>query len=129
MTADASFASLCVSAGLQPQALPPFSLSTRELPESGERAELNQLKQAAFTTPVGKTSGFAANNAGGFIVYVQSRPPIDQTKMNSDLPQYTAAFRRERESEAFNQWVNLEANRELRDTPVFRQQFTAGAAK
>ncbi|MGA2788897.1 MAG: SurA N-terminal domain-containing protein [Verrucomicrobiota bacterium] len=129
VAADRGFASLCASAGYQPQDLPAFSLSTQELPGFGERAELNQLKQAAFTTPVGKASGFATNNAGGFIVYVQSRPPIDQTKMNSDLPQYTAAFRRERESEAFNQWVNLEANRELRDTPVFRQQFTAGAAK
>ena len=60
MTADRGFASLCVAAGLQPQVLPAFSLSTPELPELGERAELNQLKQAVFTTPVGKTSGFEA---------------------------------------------------------------------
>ncbi len=96
----------------------------------GDRAELNQIKQAAFTTPVGKTSDFEETSDGGFIVYVQSQLPIDQAKMNSDLPQYIAALRRERLNEAFNQWVNLEANRQLRNTsPVFREQSAPGAAK
>ena len=129
MTADRGFASLCVAAGLQPQVLPAFSLSTPELPELGERTDLNQLKRAVFTTPVGKTGGFEATRDGGFIVYVQSRLPMDQAKMNSDLPQYLAAFRRGRQNEAFSQWVNLEANRQLRNTPVFRQQLKSGAAK
>jgi hypothetical protein len=129
MTADRGFASLCVAAGLQPQVLPAFSLSTQELPELGERTDLNQLKRVVFTTPVGKTGDFEATSDGGFIVYVQFRLPIDQAKMNSDSPQYIAALRRERQNEAFSQWVNLEANRELHTTPVFRQQFKSGAAK
>jgi hypothetical protein len=129
MTADRGFASLCVAAGLEPQVLPAFSLSTPELPELGERTDLNQLKRAVFTTPVGKTGDFEATSDGGFIVYVQSRLPMDQAKMNSELPQYLAAFRRGRQNEAFSQWVNLEASRQLRATPVFRQQFKSGAAK
>jgi hypothetical protein len=129
MTADRGFASLCVAAGLQPQVLPAFSLSTQELPELGEHTDLDQLKRAVFTTPVGKTSGFEATSDGGFVVYVQSRLPIDQTAMNSDLPQYTAALRRERQNEAFSQWVNLEINRQLRSLPVFREQAARGAAK
>ncbi len=128
MTADGGFASLCAAAGLQSQVLPAFSLSTPELPELGGRTDLNQLKQAVFTTPLGKTSGFEATSTGGFIVYVQSRLPIDQAKMNSEMPQYITALRRGRQSESFNQWVNLEANRELRATPVFRQLFRPGAA-
>jgi hypothetical protein len=129
LTADRGFATLSVSAGLQPQVLPAFSLSTQELPALGDSTELlNQLKNAAFTTPVGKTSGFQTNNAGGFIVYVQSRLPVDQAKMNSELPQYLAAYRRERLIEMFNQWYSLEANRQLRNTPLFRQQFSPGAA-
>jgi ribosomal protein L39E len=63
------------------------------------------------------------------VVYVQSRLPIDQVKMNSELPQYITAFRRGRQNEAFGEWVNLEANRQLRTTPVFRQQLKSGAAK
>jgi hypothetical protein len=130
MTADRGFASLCTAAGLQPQILPPFSLSTQELPGFGDRTELNQLKQAAFSLPVGKTSGFEETGDGGLIVYVQARLPIDQAKMNSDLPQYIAAFRRNRLNEAFNQWVTLEENRQLRDTPVFwRLQSRPDAAK
>jgi ribosomal protein L39E len=93
----------------------------------GERADLNQLKQAVFTTPVGRTSDFEATSAGGFIVYVQSRLPIDQAKKNSELPQYIVALRRGRQNEAFTQWVNVEANRQLRTTPIF-QQLKSGAA-
>jgi hypothetical protein len=129
MTADRGFASLCVAAGLRPQVLPAFSLSTQELPELGEHAELDHLKQAVFTTPVGKTSDFVATSEGGFVVYVQSRLPIDQAIMNSDLPQYTTALRRERQSEAFSQWVNQEATRQLSILPVFREQAARGVAK
>ncbi len=129
MTADRGFASRCVAAGLLPQVLPAFSLSTQELPELGEPIELDQLKQAVFTTPVGKTSDFVATSNGGFVVYVQSRLPIDQATMNSDLPQYTAALRRERQNEAFFQWENQEAIRQLRSLPVFREQAARGAAK
>jgi hypothetical protein len=128
-TADRGFASLCVAAGLQPQVLPAFSLSTQELPEMGERIDLDQLKQAVFTTPVGKTSDFEATSDGGFVIYVQSRLPIDQATMNSDLPQYTAALRRERQNEAFVQWENLEVSRQLRSLPAFREQAARGAAK
>jgi hypothetical protein len=49
--------------------------------------------------------------------------------MNSDLPQYTAALRRERQNEAFSLWVNQEANRQLRSLPVFREAAARGAAK
>jgi len=124
-----NFASVCIAAGLQPQVLPAFSLSTRELPEAGDRANLSVLKQAAFTTPVGKTSDFEETGSGGFIVYVQSQLPIDQSKMNSELPQYAAALRREHQNEAFGQWVNLEANRQLRATPVFHRQTAPGTAR
>jgi hypothetical protein len=49
--------------------------------------------------------------------------------MNSDLPQYTAALRRERQNETFGQWVNLEASRQLRFLPAFREQAARGGAK
>jgi hypothetical protein len=124
-----NFAAVCIAAGLQPEALPAFSLSTRELPEVGDRANLSVLKQAAFTTPIGKTSNFEETGSGGFIVYVQSQLPIDQSKMNSELPQYAAALRRERQNEVFGQWVNLEANRQLRATPVFHNQTAPDTAR
>ena len=122
-----SFASACIAAGLHPESLPPFSLSTQELPELAGRASLAQFQNAAFGTPVGHASGFEETQDGGFIVFVQSRLPMDQTAMNTDLPQFTAALRRERENEAFNEWIQTEANRQLRNTPVFSEQDVAGA--
>ena len=127
LIAGHTFASACIAAGLQPETLPPFSLSTQTLPELGNRAGLPQIKQAVFSTPSGHASGFDATEDGGFIVYVQSRLPVDQTAMSADLPQFTAGLRRARESEVFNQWVQAEANRQLRTTPVFNQQAATGA--
>ena len=124
-----SFAAICIAAGLQPQTLPPFSLGTQKLPELGSHADsLTQLKEASFSTPNGHTSHFEETDDGGFIVHVQSRLPVDQSAMNSELPKFTDDLRRERENEAFNAWLQTEANHELRDTSVYRQQAANGAA-
>ena len=125
MATGSTFASTCVAAGLSPQVLPPFSLSTREMPELGGNAELNQVKQAAFTTSVGQASAFEPNNVGGFVLFVQSQLPVDQSVMNAELPQFTDSLRRSRESEAFNEWLQIEANRALTDTPMARRAAAA----
>jgi hypothetical protein len=123
-----SFASVCIAAGLHPEALPPISLSTRELPEVEGRAGLNELKQTAFSTPVGKTSRFAETGDGGFIVFVQSQLPMDQTAMDAGLSRFTSSLREQRQTEAFYQWLNLEAGRQLRGTPVFQEPSVPGTA-
>jgi len=128
MATGKAFAQVAVADGLQPQALPPFSLSTRELPVLGERAELEQLKQAAFSTPVGHTSGFEKTGDGGFVLYVQSRLPVDQATMNEQMPEFIAKLRHAQQNEAFNEWLQTEASRELRNTPV-NQQEAATVAK
>jgi hypothetical protein len=125
MATGKSFASACAAAGLQPQTLPPFSLSTRELPELGGRAELNQVKEAAFTTAIGHISSFTDTDDGGFILFVQSQLPVDPSVMNAELPQYIETLRRSRENEAFQEWLNTEANRTLGNMPFARRQ--AGA--
>ncbi|HVU09404.1 MAG TPA: SurA N-terminal domain-containing protein [Verrucomicrobiae bacterium] len=128
MAAGKTFAAACIAAGLKPQILEPFSLNTRELPDFSDRAELNQLKQIAFTTPVGHASDFAETEDGGFILFVQSKLPLDEAKMKTDLPQFTATLRRSRQAELFDQWLMLEANRTLKDTPIFRQAVAGNAA-
>jgi SurA-like protein len=121
MAAGKSFASICAAAGLTPQTLPPFSLSTPELPGFSDRDELSQLKQAAFTTPTGRASGFVQTSDGGFVVYVQALLPVNEATKNADLPQFLAQLRRTRENEAFNEWLTVEANRELRNVPILQQ--------
>lgn len=129
MASGRSFAAICTANGLQPQMLPPFSLSTQKLPELAGRLGLDQLKKAALSTQPGYAGNFEATDDGGFIVYVQSQTPVSQTAMNADLPQFIASLRRARENEAFNEWLGIEANRALQDTPIYRRETATGAAK
>jgi hypothetical protein len=121
LAAGKTFAQAAVAAGQAPQVLTPFSLSSQDVPELGDRAELNQLKQAAFTTAAGHLSNFFPTAEGGFVLFVQSLLPVDEAKKISDLPQFLLQLRRGRENEAFNLWLQTEANRELRDTPVYNE--------
>ena len=116
-----SFTVACIGAGVVPETLTPFSLSTQELPEVGGGAELNELKQAAFSAGVGRASGFEQTDDGGFIVYVQSQLPVDQAEMNSEFPQFLAAVRSRRQNEAFNEWLNIEAHNQFGNLPAFQQ--------
>ena len=128
MAAGNSFGKAVAASGQSPQLLPPFSLSSTELPGFSERASLNQFKQAAFTTAPGHISNFQPTSDGGFILFVQQLLPVDATEKTSALPQFLAQVRRARQTEAFNLWLQAEANRELRNTPFF-EKMTANAAK
>ena len=118
MAAGKSFSSVCAAAGLHPESLPPFSLSTPSLPELANRAELNQLKSVAFSTAVGHASAFVATADGGFIVQVKKQLPIDMATMKEDLPQFTASLRNQLETVAFNNWLERTGSRDLRNTPI-----------
>ena len=131
MAAGNSFGKAVAIAGQSPELLPEFSLSTSDLPGLGNRATIGQLKQAAFTTAPGHVSNFQPTSEGGFVLYVQQLLPVDATTKNADMPQFLGQVRRARQNEAFNLWLQAEANRELRDTPFFQkqQQAAANAAK
>lgn len=121
MATGKSFAAAGVAEGLEPQVLPSFSLATQEMPELGGHATVNQLKEVAFTTPIGTPSRFVETDDGGFVLYISSRPPIDESQMSADLPQFTAQLRQQRSQDAFNQWLQMEGSRELAGTPLMRR--------
>jgi hypothetical protein len=121
MAAGKTFAQAAIAGGQSPQVLSPFSLSSSEVPEAGDHAEIGQLKQAAFTTPPGHVSNFVPTADGGFILFVQQMLPVDLARKTAELPQFTAQVRRARQNEAFNFWLQSEANRELRNTPVYAE--------
>jgi hypothetical protein len=127
MAAGSSFAKSAVAAGHVPLVLPPFSLSTQELPDLGDRADLRAVKQAAFTTPPGHIGSFQATGDGGFVLFVSKMLPIDTADKTTAMPQFLAQVRRARQNEAFNLWLQGEANRELRE--IFQKQAAAKAAK
>lgn len=113
-----SFSAICSAGGLHAETLPPFSLSTTDLPELGSRAALTELKSATFGTAIGHASDFVATDDGGFIVLVKSQLPLDVTAMNADLPQFAAMLRQQYETAAFYNWVERTGSRALNDTPV-----------
>lgn len=130
MAAGSSFGKAVSASGQSLQLLPEFSLSTTDLPGLGNRATIGQFKQAAFTTAPGHVSNFQPTSEGGFVLFVQQLLPVDTATKNADMPQFLGQVRRARQNEAFNLWLQAEANRELRNTPFFqKQQAAANAAK
>ena len=46
--------------------------------------------------------------------------PLDQAKLNAELPNFVDSVRQTRQSEAFNEWFRRQAERGLQDTPLGR---------
>lgn len=126
MLAGKTFAQAAVAQAQTPVILSPFSLTTTEVPEAGGHADARELKQAAFGTTPGHISRFIPTADGGFVLYLQKIESVDSSKSAADIAAYTSQIRRARENEAFNQWVNIEAGRELRNFPGFAPK-TPGA--
>jgi hypothetical protein len=136
MAQGKSFSAAASEAKLAAVELPPFSLSTRELPAIEDKISLNGrdgLNEIAISTPPGKLSEFHATSDGGLLAYVKSRLPLDEAKMKSELPAFVAYVRQNRQREAFEAWFHKEAEKGLRDTPLFRPQqapkLAPGSAK
>ena len=127
VAAGKSFAQAAVAAGITPVQLSPLSLSSSEVPEAGE-VDVRQIKQAAFTTPIGRVSNFIPTADGGFVLSVKAQLPVDEAKKKTDLPQFTQQVRRARQNEAFSLWLQAEAGRELTSTPVYKELTAGGAA-
>lgn len=121
MATGKSFAAVGFADGFEPLVLSPFSLATQDVPELGSHATVNQLKEVAVSTPPGTASGFIQTDDGGFVLFVQSRLPIDQEKMATEMPRFVAELREQRSQQAFNDWVQHEASRQLRNTPIARE--------
>ncbi len=121
------FAQIAAAKGLTAVDLSPFSLSSSEVPGLDGRAELSEIKQAAFTTQPGKISRFFPTQEGGFILSVQSVLPVDQSEKSAEFPKFLAQARRAGENEAFNLWLGAEFNREIRSTPFLQEEQAAGA--
>jgi peptidyl-prolyl cis-trans isomerase D len=117
-----AFTNICAEANIKPTELPPFSISSRSLPEAEDFVNFNELKQIAFSTAPGKISAFQPTMDGGLVVYVKNRLPVDETKAQADMPTFVSNLRRARQQEAFEEWFRKEAEKALRDTPVAQQR-------
>lgn len=126
LAAGKSFTELCTAAKLKPVFLPPVSLATRSVAEIERDLPLSQFKQVAFNTPVGQASDLIFTRHGGVIIQVQSRLPLDEAKMKTDLPAFTATLRQIRQNDAFNEWFRKQAEEGLRTTALAQMQAAEG---
>lgn len=125
LAAGKTFAAICADAKVKPVSLPPISmasLGSGKLPEIGEQVSLYQFSRVAFETPPGKASDFSPTSEGGFLVYVRERLPIDQAKMNADLPETMNKIRQSRRQEVINAWLQREGSKSLHNTPLMQKK-------
>ncbi len=92
--------------------VPPFSLSTSTLTNLDERLDLPVLQQIVSRLEVGEISRFIPTRQGGMIVHVKEQVPLNETRIETELPEFMARLRQLRQSDAFNQWFSKQAERQ-----------------
>jgi hypothetical protein len=103
---DKTFDAVCSSENLKPVPLPEFSLtSTNVPPPFSNKALFERVQETAFALPNDQCSKFVPTDDGGFVLYVKERLPLDEAKMQAELPAYLARMREQRQVAAFQAWM------------------------
>jgi hypothetical protein len=105
-----TFEAICAEAKVEPAKLPPFSASTRSLPDWDGRLDLNLVRDIASALAPGKTSEFVPmpTRGGGLVLRLISKQPVDEAKVRTELPAFVATLRETRQREAFSEWFRKE---------------------
>lgn len=103
-----SFDDLVTQAKVERMTLAPFSRGTTTLTNLDERLNFRMIQQIASNLKPGEASPYLATPfgkpAGGFILHLRDRRPAEESKMKTELAEFTNRIRSYRQSEAFNQW-------------------------
>jgi hypothetical protein len=102
-----NFADLCAAERVKTIDLPPFSAGTRSLTNLDTRINLRMLQNMAQDLEVGAATLLLPAqppSEGSYILYAKARPPIDEAKLKTALPEYLAQMRVYRQNEAFQAW-------------------------
>jgi parvulin-like peptidyl-prolyl isomerase len=122
VTLPKTFTDICNETGNKAVTLPPFSLSTTNLPpELADRVDLQTLKRAGFSTTVGAASPPVNVQGGTFVLFVEKMLPVDETQLKDGVAEYLAMLRRQRQSEAFQLWVNYEVQQDPDLLNIFKK--------
>ncbi len=100
-----TFTDACLESRYSPISLPPFSRSTKELEKVQIPVSLMDIKRVAFDLEQGQVSPFIPTREGGMIIYLRSVLPIDEQKLQKELPQFIAGIRQTRLYEAADLWL------------------------
>ena len=109
------FPAYCDEAKVKLEPLPPFSRSTRSLPDKVEdRVDLKALQYVGFDLAPGQPSQPMRGKDGAFILYVDRILPLNEVTVKAELPEYTAKVRQYRLNNAFNEWMSAQVRRDTR---------------
>jgi hypothetical protein len=123
-----TFSDLCAAAKVKTIDLPPFSASTRGLTNIDSRINLRFLQGLAQDTEIGQASAFLPAqpaSEGGFILFAKARPPVDEAKLKTELPEFINQMRVYRQNEAFQQWFRKQVEQAKVAGP--KRETTIGA--
>ncbi len=87
--------------------LPPFSQKTPVLPEA--HGALPSMKAIAFRLSPGEISNYTQTRDGGFVLQLQRIVPADPARIKEELPEFTTELRRRKQVQAFDQWLQKQA--------------------
>jgi parvulin-like peptidyl-prolyl isomerase len=117
-----AFAEVVSAANLNPVDLPPLSKNTTEIPQLPSSTFLSPLKDAAFSLAPGEVSPFTPTRNGGVIVRLQSKIPVSEEKLKSDLPEFTRSLQQQRQFESYSAWLRSELEQARISLPGDEQQ-------
>jgi hypothetical protein len=119
-----TFAATAVEAGHKPIKLEPISRATESVPSADDFISVDLLKRMTYSTEVGKVSEFQPTQSGGALIFVRSKLPINEARLNEEMPRFLTYIRQQRQQEVFNAWFSEEAKRGLAETPLARPEPT-----
>jgi len=124
LTQGKSFDAVCAAQKVKPETLAPFALTTTNLPPGMDKASFQQLEEMVFTLPIGMSSKFMPTADGGLVAYMKEHLPVDEARMQKELPFYLARMREQRQFVAFQEWFTRQI--QLRLTPPPGDQSSSG---
>jgi hypothetical protein len=121
VTLPKTFSDICNETGTKAETLPPFSLSTTNLPPGLEdRVDLPTLKRAGFSTAVGAASVPVNVQGGSFVLFVDKMLPVDPSLVKDGVAQYLTMLRERRQEDAFNLWLNYQIQQDPDMMKIFK---------
>ncbi len=112
MAQGKSFAAVAKEEGKELYTPPPFSLTTRKLPDAEVTSKISfsSLKNTAFNLKPGDVSELKSSRRNSFIVHLKQFDQVSDEKLNKELTSYMEDMRNQRRYAAFNEWVRQEMN-------------------
>jgi SurA N-terminal domain len=103
-----TFDAICAAQGIKPENLTPFAVVSPSIPDLADKQEFEFLVRIVYELPTGQASELAPFPDGGVIAYVKSRTSVDDAVIQRDIPSFIEKFRRQRQIEAYQGWMQRE---------------------